>query len=70
MCDYSFETKITLNKHMNKMHRVYNCHTCSAEFTTSITLLKPMADCQERGKKDKFCFDECGSSCKTQTYVE
>ena len=58
-----FENKITPKKHMNKKHKVYNCDTCSAEFTTSMTLLKHMAYCQEGGKKDKFCFDEYGFCC-------
>ena len=70
MCEYSFENKITPKRHMITKHLVYNCDKCSAEFKTSMTLLKRMADCQEGGKKDEFCCDECGFSCKNKKYLE
>ena len=33
---------------------------------TSMKLLNPMAECQEKGKKDKLYYIECSFSCKTK----
>ena len=66
MCEYSFENKITLKKHINTKHNMHNYNKGSAQFKTSLKLLKHMAECQERGNKDKLYRDECGFSCKTK----
>ena len=66
MCEYSFKNETTLNKHMNTKHKVHNCGKCSAQFEPSLKLLKQMAEGQERGRKYKFYYDECGFSCKTK----
>ena len=49
MCEYSFKNKITLIKHMRKIHEVGNCDKCSAQFKQSMKLLKHMEECQEKG---------------------
>ena len=66
MCEYTFEIKITLKKHMNTKHEAYNCDKCSAQYKTSMKLLNHMAECQEKGKKDKLYCIEYRFSCKTK----
>ena len=63
MCDYSFENKITLQKHMKTKLEVHTCDKCSAQIKTSIKLLNCMAECQEGGKKDKLYCSKCRFSC-------
>ena len=65
MCEYSFEIKITLKKHINRKQEVHNCDKRSAQLETSMKMLKHMVECPERGKKDKCYCDVCGFSCKT-----
>ena len=45
MWDYSCENKITLKKNMNTKHEMHNCDKCSAQFKTSMKLIKYMAEC-------------------------
>ena len=66
MCEYTFEIKTTLKKHMNTKHEIHNCGKCSAQFKTLMKLLNHMAECQERNKKDKLHCSECCFSCKTK----
>ena len=51
---------------MNRKHKVHNCDKCSAQFKTSMKLVKHMAESQERGKTDQSYCDDCGFSCKTK----
>ena len=60
MCDYSFENKTTLQKHMKTKHEVINIvHKSKPEKK----LLNHMVECQEGGKKDKLYCIECRFSC-------
>ena len=44
---------------MNTKHEVHICYKCNAQSKTSLKLIKHMAECQERGKKDKaYCKKE------------
>ena len=66
MCEYFFENKITFKKHINTKYEVHNCDKCSAQFKTSMKLIKHMAKWQESGKKDNLYRNELSFNCKTK----
>ena len=55
---------------MDTKHKVHNCDKGSAQFITSMKLLKHITEFQEIGMKDKVYYDECGFSCKTKNNLK